>query len=384
MSIADQPAIRTEPLPDTPAAPPPRWRTAFATFAVIVVISVATWWLLIDPQWSITDLYPQPFTAMLFWLLMGTVWVAFTFEWLGPARWPQPWRGLAGIGVTLVIGIGITLALAYGWGRIDPSFAAARPGGLGFTTGNLFVLFGFFFYVLSAVCHGHWPWSAATTQPWRGFGQLTLVFVPTLVAYAVFVLPNLATWARPHTALLPTPTLIGWFYSLVAATVLTGVLGENRPWRRARRPSTVAAAALLGNAVLGTVLYFVLLPVAKILMGPANVRALGDGVTVHAAELGVCWVFWMIAWANVFGNRPTRFSTGVNVLVRVVVTAVLAGATYPLYYFVLAPHVLHEPVSAGTLHGDALGFLDWAILWMLWYILFLGFWGVLRNPARAR
>ncbi|MEW2504182.1 hypothetical protein AB0878_27320 [Amycolatopsis sp. NPDC047767] len=379
MSVAEEPLTHLEPTVDPP--PVPRWGTALATLAVVLVVSVVTWWLLVDPQWSVTGLYPQPFTALLFWLLMGTVWVAFTFEWLGPAGWPQPWRGLAGIATTAGIGIGVTVLLAYGWGRIDPSFAAGRAGGAGFAAGNLFVLFGFFFYVLSAVCHGHWPWSTKHRQPWRGFGQLTLVFVPTLAVYAVFALPNVATWASPGSALLSTPTLIGWFYSLVVATVLTGVLGENLPWRPAGRPATVAVVSLLGNALLGTLIYFVLVPIVKVLMGPANVTALGDGVTVHAAELGVCWTFWMIAWANIFGNRPTRFTAGVNVILRIVITGVLACGTYPLYYFVLAPHVLHEPVSAGTLHGDALGFIDWAILWTLWYVVFLGSYGLDKRTA---
>ncbi len=244
------------------------------------------------------------------------------------------------------------------------------------------MLFAFFFYVLSAVCQGHWPWSRVTRQPWTGFGQLTVVLVPTLVAYAVFVLPNLAIWAVPGTALLSLPTVIGWFYSLVVATIVTGLLAENRPWSRAGRPAAVAVASLIGNAVLGTALYLVLLPVAKVLMGQANVAALGDGVPVHAAELGVCWAFWMIAWANIFGNRPTRFTPGVNSAIRVIVTFALACATYPLYYFVLAERVLHEPVAAGSLFGDALGFVDWAILWLLWYVLFLGSYG-LPKPQKA-
>ena len=140
---------------------------------------------------------------------------------------------------------------------------------------------------------------------------------------------------------------------------------------------------MIGNAVLGTLIYFVVLPVAKLLMGPSNVAALGDGVTLHAAELGVCWAFWMIAWANIFGNRPTRFGLGLNVTVRVAVTFVLACATYLLYYFVLAQHVLHEPVAAGTLFGDALGFFDWAILWMLWYVLFLGSYGLRKADVET-
>jgi amino acid transporter, AAT family len=145
------------------------------------------------------------------------------------------------------------------------------------------------------------------------------------------------------------------------STILTSLLAENRPWSLAGRPApvAVAVAALIGNAVLGTLIYFVVLPIAKLL---------------------ICWAFWMIAWANIFDNKPTRFGLGLNVAVRVAVTFVLACVTYLLYYFVLAQHVLHEPVAAGTLFGDALGFIDWAILWMLWYVLFLGSYGLPEAP----
>lgn len=354
----------------------PWWAFGLANLAVVLVLSLVSWWLLVDPQWSALGAYPQPYTALLFWTVIATVWVGFTFQWLGPASLDQPWRGLVGIGLTIVIGAAVTVLLAYGWGAVDPSFAATREGGAGFTTGNLFVLFGFFFYVLSAVNAGHWPWSQGSRQPWTGLGELTLVLVPTMAVYLVLILPNLAVWAEPGGSLMSIPTVIGWFYSLVVAAVLTGLLAENRPWSFAGRPSAVAAAALVGNVALGTVLYYLLLAVAKLLMGPDNVTALGDAVTLHAAEIGVCWAFWMIAWANVFGNRPTRHSPAVNIAVRVITTFVLAALTYLLYYFVLAQHVLHEPNAGGTLYGDALGFVDWAVLWMLWYVLFLGSYGL--------
>jgi AAT family amino acid transporter len=263
----------------------PVWGFGLANLAVVAVLSIVSWWLLVDPQWSAFGLYPQPYTAILFWTILATVWVAFTFGWLGPASWPQPWRGLFAIVLTLVNGIGIMLLLAYGWGAVDPSFSASREGGAGFTTGNLFVLFGFFFYVLSAVSHANWPWSAATHQPWTGLGQLTLVFLPTLIAYLVLALPNVASWAQPDAALLSLPVVIGWFYSLVVATVVTGLLAENRPWSLAKRPGAVAAAALVGNAALGTLLFLILVPVAQVLMGSANVAALGAAVPSHAAEL---------------------------------------------------------------------------------------------------
>jgi amino acid transporter, AAT family len=89
----------------------------------------------------------------------------------------------------------------------------------------------------------------------------------------------------------------------------------------------------------------------------------------------------MIVWANIVGNRPTRFPASANVAIRTVVTLALACVTYPLCYVVLAPYVLHEPVAAGSLHGDALGFIDWAILWVLWYVLFLGSHWLLEQDA---
>jgi hypothetical protein len=30
------------------------------------------------------------------------------------------------------------------------------------------------------------------------------------------------------------------------------------------------------------------------------------------------------------------------------------------------------------MHGEAPEFIDWAVLWMLWYVSFLGFYGLLR------
>lgn len=372
--VRDVPAKRTLPW----------WAFGLANIAVVGVLSVVAWWLLVDPRWSLLGSYPQPYTAVLFWTIISVVWVAFSFGWLGPARLPQPARGLVGIGLTLAMGVGITLLLGHVYGRVDPSFAADREGGAGFTTGNLIVLFAFFFYVTAVVNWGQWPWSKGTAQPYTGLGEVALLAIPTLAVYALLALPNLATWGDPASAPLPVPTLVGWFYSLIVAVVLTGLLTENWPWRLAGAPGRVVAVSVLGNVALGTGLYHLLLAVATLLMGGANAAALGAGVTIHAAELGVCWVFWMIAWPNVFGNRPTGRGDAVNFAARVAVTFGLGALTYLVYYFLLAGPVLHEPRLVGAMHGDALGFVDWAVLWMLWYVLFLGSYGLpAARPAGA-
>ena len=353
----------------------PWWGFGLANTAVILVLSIASWWLLIDPAWSVLGAYPQPYTAMLFWTIVSVVWIAFTFGWLGPAGLAQPLRGLVGVALSLVIGIGITLLLAYGYGRIDPTFAAGRAGGAGFTTGNLFVLFAFFSYVIAVVNWGQWPWAGRIAPPLAGVAEVRSLALPTLILYAVFVLPNLATWAVPGTAAFSVPTLIGWFYSVIVAVVVTGVLIENWPWRLAGSGGRVALASTVGNVLVGTVIYYIDLTVAKLLMGGADAATLGAGVTVHAAELGVCWVIWMILWANVFGNRPAA-PTVANYGIRIAVTYVLGMVTYLVYYFWFSGTVLHEPVVAGGMHGDALGFVDLLVLWTLWYVLFFGSWGL--------
>lgn len=356
----------------------PWWGFGLANVAVVAVLSVVAWWLLVDPQWSLLGGYPQPFTALLFWTIIAVVWVAFTFGWTGPADLSQPARGLVGIAVSIGIGVGITLLLGYVWGAVDPSFAVARPEGAGFTTGNLVVLFAFFFYVTAVLNWNQWPWTSAAglENPLRGLGELAVLAIPTVALYALLVLPNLAVWGDPAAALFSVPTLIGWFYSLIVSVVVTGLLTDNLPWRLAGTPARVALFSLVGNLALGTGLYYVLLTGATLLMGTDNAEALGAGVTIHAAQLGVCWVFWMIAWANVFGNRPTHLGAAANAAVRIAVTLVLGAITYVLYYFVLAGPVLHEPQLVGAMHGEALGFVDWAVLWMLWYVLFLGSYGL--------
>lgn len=378
--LTDEPARSVSPDEAGAESPGlPWWAFGLANLAVIFTLSLGSWWLLADPRWSVFDTYPQPYSAVLFWTIIATVWVGFTFEWLGPTSFPQPWRGLTGILLAFSLGLGITLVLAHGWGAVDPSFASSRADGAGYTTGQLFVLFAFFFYVVSAVNANHWPWSAKTSQPWTGLGELTLVLVPTAVVYCVVALPGLAEWATPNSALLSVPTLIGWFYSLVVAAVITGLIAENRPWNLTKQPGAVAAAAVVGNLALGTGLYFVLLAVAKLLMGSANVAEVGTSATLYAAQIGVCWNFWMIAWANIFGNKPTNYRTGVNISLRLAATFALGVITFLVYYFSFAQHVLHEPLVPGTtLSGDALGFIDWLVLWMLWYVLFLGSYGLPR------
>ena len=142
----------------------------------------------------------------------------------------------------------------------------------------------------------------------------------------------------------------------------------------------MAAASLVGNFALGTVIYFVLLAIVKLIIGAQTVEQIGAAITSIPAQLGVCWVFWMVLWANAFSNKPTGHSAGVNYIVRIAVTLVLGIGTFVLYYYVVAGTILHEPVVAGALHGNALGWMDWMVLWILFYVVGLGSFGLPAQP----
>jgi amino acid transporter, AAT family len=357
----------------------PWYAFGLANLAVVVVLSLLSWYLLLDPAWGVLGIYPQPLTAWMFWTIIAIVWVGFNLELSPFARLGPPLRGVALLVVTGGVGALITWLLAAGWGAVDPSFAAAREGGAGYTLGSLFVLYSFVCYTMSAVNWGHWPWPArGLRQPWLGVAEMALLVAPTTALYLIFAVPSMALWATPGSALLDPYTQVGFFYSVVVSSILTGAALGNWPWRLAGSPARTALAAIVGNLVVGAGLYFASLLVARLVLGAANVAAIGTGFPIFAAQVGVCWVFWLVMWPNAFGNWPNRPRAGVNMVARTVITFVLAVVSFALYYHVLAGPVLHEPAATdgATVHGSALVGMDWLIIWALWYIVGAGSWGL--------
>lgn len=359
------------------------WAHGLANLAVVATASLLGWYLLADPQTSPLDVYPLPFNAALFWALMFVVWTGFNLELAGFDRIPQPWRGVAFTGATAAFSVAVTWLLAHGLGGLDADFAAGREGGLGYFAGALFVLFGFSTYVMAVVNWNHWPWTdRGLRQPMVGLCEIAFLLGPTIILYVVLGIPAVTERLPEGGPVLELNALLGWYYSVVIAVVLTGLCWENWPWRLAGSRGTVALASLVGNVVLGTVLFFVLRAVVEVVVGGGTADALGAALDQFPSQIGVCWVAWMIFWGNAFGNRPTSYGTGVNLACRTTITFGLALATFVAYYYVLAEHVLHEPPVVGALHGNALGFLDWFALVTLLYVVGFGSYP-LRAPETA-
>ncbi|WJD96529.1 hypothetical protein [Streptomyces antimycoticus] len=348
--------------------------------AVVLVITFGGWYLLADPHVSPFDLYPLPFNAALFWALLFVVWSGFNLEFFGFDRLRQPLRGAAITASTAAFATGVTYAFAVGFGHLNADFTASREGGLGYFTAALFVLFAFSTWVLAVVNWSHWPWAdLGLKQPLVGLCEIAFLTLPTVILYAVLGLPAVSS-KTPGAPILGLNTLLGWYYSIIVAVVVTGLTMENWPWRQATGRGRTAFFSLVGNVGLGSVLYFALLGICKLIIGPATVAALGDAIHQFPAQLGVCWVAWMIAWANAFGNKPTHLGRTANLAARLAITLTLGILTLITYYRFAAGTLLHEPAVAGNLHGNALGFMDWFALVTLLYVVGFDSYG-LPKPA---
>ncbi|MDF3281651.1 hypothetical protein [Gordonia sp. N1V] len=366
-------------------APPPgsrRWLLlGVSNLVVVVVVSVLSWYLLADPTSSPWHFYPLPFNAALFWAILFIVFIGFNSEFVGFDRLGQPLRGIAVLVSTAVFAVAVTWLLGSGLGALFPDFAGSRAGGMGYFSGALFVLFGFGTWVMVVLNWQHWPWTAlGMKQPLIGLCEIAFVAIPTLALYIVIGLP--AVSSSVTNPMMSLDTVLGWFYSIVVSVILTGQTLDNWPWKLFGGGGKTALAATIGNALLGTAIYFVMLPLAKLLVGSKASAELGNTIHQFPAQIGVCWAFWMIFWANGFGNR---FAPAV----RAVLTFVLAVGTFLLYYRFAAGHVLHEPAVASGLAGNALGFVDWLVLWTLIYVVAFQSMGLRRlvddpEPADVR
>jgi AAT family amino acid transporter len=293
----------------------------------------------------------------------------------------QPTLGIVGFVVSFVFSIIAIWIVNYGLGALDHAFAPDRPGGLGFLTGCMFVMLGFYFYGASVAQWGHWPWTdAGVKQPMVGVGELLMCTVIALAGYLILVYPNLAVWAGEGGRVVDMSTALGWFYSVIVMYILTISITENWPYSLCKTRAGTVVSSIIGNFLVGTIYYFFSLWLLKSYLIPLDVQqALGSGINSYPAELGVCFVLWLLMWTYAFGNWPTHLSNGMNMLVRLVITFVLGVLSYLIYYNWGFWRVLHEPAIAGSYGGDALLWMDWVIFFLFAYAFAFNFWPFTRK-----
>lgn len=380
--------MQDEPLRGTSRLTP--WIKSIATTVGILAFSLLSWWLIADPEWAVVDLYPQPLGTLLFWTILGVVYVAFNFK-----LWPLVDSGRPGLAVflfvasTLVIGFAAVGLVNFGLGRLDPTFAGSAPGGAGYAASAFIVLIGFLVWPMMSAVWDDWPWrDAGLSCPLLGVAQFVTGLSITAVGYLLLIYPNFAPWGGPDNAenvLVPLNLAVGWFYSVIVAMILATQLWGNWPWSSFRHRWQQALGSVPTLFLLGTGIFFVVRWLVLPALVPADIRALpawaGD---LEVAQFGVCIVMWSLFWNLIFGSRPTHFGEGTNRVVRTAAVLILSVATYLIYTRYLGTQVLHEPALSGAYGGNLLLGLDWVILVVLWYALGLDLYRSLRSAKTGR
>ena len=345
---------------------------------IILVVSYLIWALFADPSQAVWKLYPQPFGAVLFWSILFVVFFGFMGELWGLGHLPQPARGLLWIALTTVAAVVTVVALLHGYGSLDPAFDISKTG---YTATTMIVLIGFYTWGILGTSAAHWPWvDLGLKQPWVAIAEFFFGFFLTLFLYIVLIYPSVASWSSPEHMVLPLTTVIGWFYSVILSWLTIFLIFENWPWTAFGSRARTAFAALVGNFVIGTGIYFAFLALLKGGLVPEAAQiSLEGAINLWPAQLGVCIAFWLIAWGNVVGNPPTSFGPFVNRAIRLIVTYGLGIATFVAYTRWFAVEVLHEAEISPGFGGDPLTWMDLMIYVTLVYAIYLGSYGLIKK-----
>ncbi|RHW28405.1 hypothetical protein D0Z08_05445 [Nocardioides immobilis] len=345
----------------------------------ILVVSVGSWWLIGDPEWSVVGAKvatPEEaasksaiVSCVLFWVIMMHIFTGFTF-----GNWPfskvrQPLSGLLQVVADIVLGILATLLWTRGVGHWDPTFSATIVGGAGYTAAAFIVLIGFFAYAFLPTAVAGYPFESVE-GPLANVGQWLLGAFLTTIGVVTLVYPNFNAQLAPN-APVSLSTAVGWTYSSIVVVIVCGMLLQNAPWagianRHLR--SVAALSIVLGG---GYVVMLILQAVLGLIV-PAFVK---DAPTYlsefETAQLGVC----IAACALVAGllmspstNKSVAASRGLR-------TAVVVAAGILIYVALMrfvGVRVLHFPAIDGSYGGNPLLWVNWTILIVLWHSVAFG------------
>ncbi len=350
---------------------------ALVNLLIIWVGTYLVWLLFGDPVYSVFKAWPQPFNAYMFWAILVLVFIGFNLGMSGFCKLSQPMGGILATLVTIGVALAIPALLIHGYGALDPAFSAENYHGHG--AAAMVVLIGFYGFGVIPTGMGGWPFHKLE-QPLAGWAQIFLGVTLTLIMYLAFIYPSFASWTAPDRVLMALPTVVGWFYSVIVCWLTTFLVLDNWPWSAFGSKTKVALAAFFGNFIGGTILYYLFLAMLKGFLIPADaLAAIGGGINLWPAQLGVWIVTWLIFWANIAGNAPTNLSPATNRLIRFLITWALGIISFVIYMKWFAVSILNEPEIVAGFGGDPLTWVDMLNLVMLIYVCYFGFYGLRKK-----
>ncbi len=354
------------------AAAVPRWgaATPLVITAGIWIVSLLTWWLLADPDWSPFGASQAAVGALLFWTILAFIFTGFTFGNWPFSRLSQPLAGVAQVAFDVAFAFFAVWLFTFVLGAWDPTFSHAAPGGAGFTAAAFVVLIGFYAYALVAASWGGYPFENVG-QPTAGVAQFFLAAFITLLGTVVLIYPNFSA-ALAADAPLALPTATGWVYESIVVLLLAAMLWDNWPWAMIKNRHLRALGAVAVSLAGGYLLFVIFKAIVKAVV-PESIEAMDTfAVDLEAAQLGVCFSLWSLTWGLVWGAPPQSLGTVGNRLARTAIVTVLSVATYAIFMNFFATKVLHFAALEDSYGGSPLVWMDWVILVVLWYAVAFG------------
>jgi AAT family amino acid transporter len=200
-----------------------------------------------------------------------------------------------------------------------------------------------------------WP-SAFENYPWHGLKQpakgltvFAVTFLLTTYAYFIFMHPHYRVLFYPwqeYTAAFPWwyesfKTLsgnfnVGWIMCATVSVWLTETIMERYPFRLVKSQPWRGIAGFAFILLMAWIFFFTFVFMQDIVWGVSVEGAkrimAPDWRYLHTGELAVILLAVALALYFYFDNWPRKFSTEVNLLIRVVITIVGAVILHWAYY----------------------------------------------------
>jgi AAT family amino acid transporter len=343
--------------------------TPYVTTIAIFVLSIVSWWLLGDAKWSIIGAEAPVVSCVLFWTILGFIFTGFTFGNWPFSTLPQPLSGVVQVVVNVAIGFVMTFVFTRVIGSWDPTFSADAPGGVGYTASAFIVLIGFYAYTLAAANWGGYPFENVAA-PLASVAQFFLAAFITVVGVVLIVYPNFNGQLAPNAPISLVDGL-GWVYSSIVIAIVCAMQWQNHPWAAVSNRHLRALAALVVT-LGGGYLLAQALEVVVTALAPEGIKSMATFASAaETAQLGVCISLWSLILGLILAPVAAETKLAARGL-RTVVVLVLAVVTYLVFTRFFATTVLHFPAVSGDYGGDALAFIDWTILIVLWHAVAFG------------
>lgn len=335
------------------------------------------WYVFMDPRGILRWYTPQYGYMYIRWLLIVAIWQAYIFNfWPLKHSWMERQHPLVK-GTTLVaINFMITAAVIWGFfytlmGKLAIPYMSwpelHRLGMTDFFAREYSSLAVLMFAAIASWLSPIWP-SAFENYPWHGLTQpakgLTVFsFTILLTTYAFFI------FMHPHYNVLFYPwqtfaaaypwwyeafhTLsgnfnVGWIMCGTAAVWLAETTFEKYPFILIKRQPWRGIGGFLWVLFMAFLLFFVFIFMQDVVWGESIEGAkrlmAPDWRYLHTGELAVMVLAVALSLYFYFDNWPKKYSTEVNIFVRVAVILLVSVVFHHIYYQV-------SPALLGTQAG---------------------------------